>query len=65
MDGLFMFRLSYVPAYLRSGLPIFNSFATYLAYRRRRRHRHRQRHRHCHRHRPPPVQAEHLSFSFM
>ncbi len=26
MDGLFMFRLSYVPAYLRSGLPTYNSF---------------------------------------
>jgi hypothetical protein len=33
MDGLLMFRLTYVPAYLRSGLPMFRPTYKYTASR--------------------------------
>jgi len=48
-DGLFTCRLTYVPAYLRSGLPTRHQLLILLGFS----------------HRPSPVQAEHLSFSFM
>ncbi len=47
--GLPTFRLTYVPAYLRSGLPTRHQLFNLPGFF----------------HRPSPVQAEHLSFSFM
>jgi hypothetical protein len=47
--GLPTFRLTYVPAYQRSGLPTRHQLFLLLGFS----------------HRPSPVQAEHLSFSFM
>jgi hypothetical protein len=64
-SGLPTFRLTYVPAYLRSGLPTFRLTYVTAYLRSGLPTRHQLFNLPGFSHRPSPVQAEHLSFSFM